>query len=97
MVDVQKVKHVILPWVITGIVIVISIVVCSVAWKKSDTCRAETIKVREDMQGIVQVEKKKAAADIEEKYRADRISYEVMARRMAREQNTLRELDAQEK
>ena len=72
-----------LPWVISGVVVVISVAACSLAWIKAGEYRAELKKVRQDLQATVQVEKQKASADMEEKYRADRISYEVMARQMA--------------
>jgi Tfp pilus assembly protein PilO len=89
-------KAAVSPWIVTVMVVVASVFVCAMAWHKVVQTEAKLRACHEDTVVQVAVEKKKIAADIDEKYRADRISYEVMARQMARQQNSMRETVGQE-
>jgi hypothetical protein len=79
----QNEKAAVSAWVVTAAVVVVSVAVCVMAWQKTGQYSAALKACREDTRAMVAVETKKAAADIEEKYSADRISYEVMSRRVA--------------
>ena len=84
-------KYLTLPWSITGLVIIVSIVVCSMTLMKAEKSRVELIKARKDTQAAIVEESKKVAADMEQKYQADRISYEVMSRQFAGQQNAFKD------
>ena len=96
MVLARMIKNGTLPWMITGIVIIAGAITCSAAWRNAAECRAGLKAELLDRQVVMAAERKKAADDVSEKYRADRISYEVMARQAARQQNALKALDARQ-
>ena len=97
MADQQKENTINLPWMITGVVAVISVILCSVAWMKVGESRAALAKARQDGQAALEAQRKSVIADMEQKYQADRISYDVMARQMAVMQERLKALEAQGK
>ena len=68
-------------WVMIGVVVV-AVVVCLAALRRSEEYR-QRLSVRDrDFEVRVNEEKKKIAEDLDEKHRADRISYEAMSRRI---------------
>jgi hypothetical protein len=86
-----------LPWIVVLLVIIVAGVICVISVMKSEHYAKELAKRDQEFAATVSGEKVKIQEDLEEKYRADRISYEVMARQMARQANSQRALDAQEK
>ncbi len=79
----HKEKGAMSPWVVLVLVVMASIVVCAAAWLRAESLRGELKSCRQDMSIQLEEGRQKAVASIEEKYSADRISYEVMSRRIA--------------
>ena len=97
MADEQKRNNISSSWMITGVVAVISVILCSVAWIKVGESRAALAKARQDAQVALEAQRKSVIADMEQKYQADRISYDVMARQIAVLQEKLKAAEAQAK
>lgn len=83
---------------VTAVIIVVgAVVVCFWAFHQRDIYKNQLEVRNRDFQAEVQSEKLKISEDLEEKYRADRISYEVMARQMASQRNSMHNAAAQNK
>lgn len=84
-------------WIVVGLVVIVAIAACMLVISQRDHYKKELVLRDQTFQARVDLEKVKITEDLEEKYRADRISYEVMARQMAKHQNSLRDQNEQEK
>ncbi len=79
------------PWIVSALVAVVAVVVCSWVIHQRDAYKKELARSEQNFQTRVDAEKVKIVEDLEEKYRADRVSYEVMARRMEKSQDQLKD------
>lgn len=75
------------PWAVTALVAMLAVVICTGAIWRSEVYKKALEQRERDFNAQVNEEKRKTAEDFEEKYRADRVSYQVMARRIEMEKN----------
>lgn len=80
-----------LEWIVVGLVVIVAAVVCMLLIRQSDHCKKELVLRDQTFQVRVDAEKVRITQDLEEKYRADRISYEVMARRIEKSKDQIKE------
>jgi len=81
--------------IIIGVLFLITIYFASINFKLEKELKTALIKKNEQCQSILEKEKAEIKKNLEEKYRADQVSYKALARRQEIEKKRIKELEEQ--